>query len=166
VRNPTFTPDVADLYVLRFEATNSSGRFAIGTLNLDSIATQPQIRSIGMAANSVVIHGDSGTPGGTFSVLTATNAAQPLAGWTELPGGIFDGSGRFGFTNGTSPVIPVQVYLRFWMVRSSSSSAHASRSRETTFSPRGFVARVFFHFFRRVCPAASVSRPLGISTNR
>lgn len=110
-RNPTFTPDIADLYVLRFEGTNNSGRFAIGTLNLDSIATQPRIRSIGMATNTLVFYGDGGTPGGTFSVLTATNATLPLAGWTELPGGIFDVSGRFAFTTEASSGVPAQVFL-------------------------------------------------------
>jgi hypothetical protein len=110
-RNPTFTPDVADLYVLRFEGTDPSGRVAIGILNVASVATQPQIRSIGMAANNVVINGDGGTPGEAFSVLTATDASLPLTGWTVLPGGIFDGSGRFGFTNGVSLDAPVQVYL-------------------------------------------------------
>ena len=82
-RNPTFMPDVSDLYVLRFEGTNSSGHVAIGTLNLGSIATQPQIRSLELAANNVVINGDSGTPGGAFSVLTATDAALPLTSWTR-----------------------------------------------------------------------------------
>lgn len=110
-RNPTFTPDVSDLYGLRFEGTDASGRVAIGILNVAGIAPQPQIRSIGVAESNVFINGDGGAPGAPFSVLTATNAALPLAGWTELPGGIFDGSGHFGFTNGVSPGVPVQVFL-------------------------------------------------------
>jgi hypothetical protein len=109
-RNPTFTPDVADLYVLRFEGTNSAGRVAIGLLNVTSTPAQPQISNIGIAANNVVISGNGGTPGEAFSVLKATNAALPIANWTVLPGGIFDSSGRFGYTNGVSPGVPVQFY--------------------------------------------------------
>jgi sugar lactone lactonase YvrE len=109
-RNPTFTPDVADLYVLRFEGIDSSGLVASGFVNVTNTPAQLQIRSISMTANNVILNGDGGTPGETFSVLTTTNPALPLANWTLLPGGIFDSSGHFGFTNGVSPGVPIQVY--------------------------------------------------------
>ena len=110
-RNPTFTPDVPDLYVVRFEGTNSSGRFAIGTLNLDSIATQPQIRSIAMADEQCCHPWRRWHARGNFFSADGYQRRLAVGRWTELPGGIFDGSGRFGFTNGASPGVPVQVYL-------------------------------------------------------
>ena len=37
VRNPTFTPDVADLYVFRLKATNAAGAICIRTLELTAV---------------------------------------------------------------------------------------------------------------------------------
>ncbi len=35
-----------------------------------------------------------GASGGTYSVLTGTNLALPLAGWTVLTNGVFDAGGQ------------------------------------------------------------------------
>jgi hypothetical protein len=43
VRNPTFTPDVADLYVFRLEATNATGAICIGTLAFTAVPGPPGI---------------------------------------------------------------------------------------------------------------------------
>jgi hypothetical protein len=42
IRNPTFTPDVPDLYVFRFQATNASGAFCIRTLSVTA-TTPPRL---------------------------------------------------------------------------------------------------------------------------
>ena len=76
IRNPTFTPDVADLYVIRFQGTNNSGRVAIGTLNLASSGVaDPQITGIGRFGDSVVLRGINGTPGEAYSVLASPSLA-------------------------------------------------------------------------------------------
>jgi hypothetical protein len=36
-------------------------------------------------------------------VLSQTNLAQPLANWTVVGTGTFDGSGNFSFTNAVTP---------------------------------------------------------------
>ena len=41
LRNPTFTPDVADLYVMRLTATNASGQIAIRTLQFAAFDPVP-----------------------------------------------------------------------------------------------------------------------------
>ncbi len=43
VRNPTFTPDVADLYVFRLEATNAAGAICIRTLDFTAVPPPPTI---------------------------------------------------------------------------------------------------------------------------
>ncbi|MGA2866878.1 MAG: immunoglobulin domain-containing protein, partial [Verrucomicrobiota bacterium] len=43
VRNPTFTPDVADLYVFRLEATNAAGAVCIRTLAFTAVPPPPSI---------------------------------------------------------------------------------------------------------------------------
>jgi hypothetical protein len=40
VRNPTFTPDVADLYVFRLKATNAAGAICIRTLELSALPAE------------------------------------------------------------------------------------------------------------------------------
>jgi hypothetical protein len=43
VRNPTFTPDVPDLYVFRLEATNAAGSICIRTLAFTAVPPPPSI---------------------------------------------------------------------------------------------------------------------------
>jgi hypothetical protein len=43
IRNPTFTPDVADLYVFRLCATNAAGAFCIRTLDFTALPAPPSI---------------------------------------------------------------------------------------------------------------------------
>jgi hypothetical protein len=43
VRNPTFAPDVADLYVFRLEATNAAGAICIRTLDFTAVPPPPTI---------------------------------------------------------------------------------------------------------------------------
>jgi sugar lactone lactonase YvrE len=101
--NPTFVPDVADLYVIRFEGTDSSGRLGIGTVELDAgKAGQLIIDYLSVSPTTIILGGAGGNPGGPFSVLLSSNLSLPLSGWTLLPGGAFDASGRFSFTNNSS----------------------------------------------------------------
>jgi hypothetical protein len=43
VRNPTFTPDVADLYVFRLQATNAAGSICIRTLAFTAVLPPPAV---------------------------------------------------------------------------------------------------------------------------
>jgi sugar lactone lactonase YvrE len=109
VRNPIFTPDVADLYVMRFQGADISGRVVVRTLNLvSSGVADPQITGTAALGNSLVLYGTGGTPGEAYSVLASTSITVPLTNWSVLPGGGFDGSGRFVFTNEAS--LPARFY--------------------------------------------------------
>jgi len=103
IRNPTFTPDLVDVYAVRFQGTDSLGRLAIGILELQGVATLgPQIGSIKVFGSDVVLTGSGGTPGVAYSVLISSNVSLPMSSWTTLPGNNFDGNGNFNFTNGVS----------------------------------------------------------------
>jgi sugar lactone lactonase YvrE len=99
LRNPTLTPDVSDVYVVRFQGTNASGQVALGTLKLVSGETVPQIEHIGVSGTVLVLTGSGGVPGSPYSLLTSPDLALPLGTWTALPAGRFDASGGFALTN-------------------------------------------------------------------
>ena len=83
-----------------------------GTLSVVAgSATEPEIGGVTIIGNDIVLSGTGGTPAGGYSVLTHTNVAAPLADWTVLGGGSFNGTGGFSFTNGVSPSVPVRFYL-------------------------------------------------------
>jgi hypothetical protein len=46
VRNPTFTPDVADLFVFRLTTTNADGAIAIRTLAFTAVPPPPVFQSV------------------------------------------------------------------------------------------------------------------------
>ncbi len=58
-----------------------------------------------------IISGGSGGPAnGTFSVLTSTNVAAPVATWTMVQTGSFDASGYFNVTNAITPGMPQRFF--------------------------------------------------------
>ena len=65
IRNPTFTPDVADLYIFQLLATDASGRQSITTVQL---AATPGNQTITLEALSAKTYGDADfDPGATAS---------------------------------------------------------------------------------------------------
>jgi sugar lactone lactonase YvrE len=88
VRNPTFTPDVADLYVFRLEATNAAGAVCIRTLAFaaapvpPSIATPPFTQTAEMGSVALFrVEVTNTVPGATYQwYFNGTNA---LAGATN-----------------------------------------------------------------------------------
>lgn len=71
---------------------------------------QPKIKSIGLVSGNVVLSGTNGTAGLTYSVLTSTNVALPLASWTPLTTNVFGAGGSFGWTNAINPAKPRSFY--------------------------------------------------------
>jgi len=61
--------------------------------------SKPLIRKAALNGNQFSLSGTNGPPGGTYHVLTATNLATPLAGWTAIATNYFDDSGSCSFTN-------------------------------------------------------------------
>ena len=110
LRNPTLTPDVEDLYVIRFKGTNDLGQVAIGTLDVTGgEPAPPRIESIGVFDTQVVLRGTGGRPGGPCSLLSSPSPALPLGQWTVLPAGSFDATGAFAFTNAAG--LSAEFYL-------------------------------------------------------
>ncbi|MCU0786541.1 MAG: hypothetical protein MUF81_21350, partial [Verrucomicrobia bacterium] len=62
-------------------------------------------------AGNLVLSGTNGTPGYTYTVVSATNVTLPMASWTPVATNVFDGSGNFSYTNTISLGTP-QLFLR------------------------------------------------------
>lgn len=64
----------------------------------------PSITRVSLSAGNVIITGTNNVgPGGTYHVLSSTNAAMPLSNWTTLTSGSFDNNGNFSSTNALNP---------------------------------------------------------------
>ncbi len=105
VRNPTFTPDVADLWIFQMRATNASGEIAIRNLEFTAkaslsvppaIVQQPQSQAYTPGDNVTLLVQATGPPplyyqwsfNGT-PLLNQTNATLVLAAMTMSQAGIY-----------------------------------------------------------------------------
>jgi hypothetical protein len=73
-----------------------------GIIKVVAGSSQPVISSTTVSGGNLIFSGTNGTPNASYSVLTATNLVTPLANWTLLSTGNFDGSGAFSVTNAIS----------------------------------------------------------------
>jgi fibronectin-binding autotransporter adhesin len=78
-----------------------------GTLKVVS-SPSPSITGVVKSGNNLVVSGSGGAPNASYSVLTSTNAALPLAQWSPVATNQFDASGNFSFT---SPVAKPQQFF-------------------------------------------------------
>jgi len=63
-----------------------------------------------LSNGNLVLTGAGGTPGGTYSWLTSTNAAAALSTWTTNTTGVFDSTGAFSTTIPTVPGQPAAFF--------------------------------------------------------
>ena len=88
------------------------GGVASGPLNFTVVAPpQPKIGSFKLAGGNVVLNGTNGTAGLTYSVLTSTNVALPVASWTPLATNVFGAGGAFSWTNAINPAQRQSFYI-------------------------------------------------------
>jgi autotransporter-associated beta strand protein len=80
-----------------------------GTLRV--IANLPQFSSVSFSAGGIVFSGSHGSPGGTFSILTSTNAGAPITQWFPVSTNSFDLNGNFRLTNAINPSLSQLYYL-------------------------------------------------------
>jgi hypothetical protein len=73
----------------------------------------PTITAPAVSAGNLVLAGTGGTPGGSYTWLTSTNLAAPLATWATNSTGVFDGTGAF---SNAIPIIASQPG-RFFVLR-------------------------------------------------
>jgi len=83
VRNPTFTPDVADLFIFRLTATNATGAIAIRTLAFTAVPPPPAFQAVQLTQGTLALTWST-EAGATYQLqynsdLTSTN-------WTSLGG--------------------------------------------------------------------------------
>lgn len=76
-------------------------------------ATPPFFRRIELVGTNIVITGTGGVPFRSYTVLTSTNLALPVALWTTIATNTFDGDGNFAFTNVVGP----DELQRFYMLQ-------------------------------------------------
>jgi hypothetical protein len=61
---------------------------------------RPDIEHVTLSAGKFIVGGTNNNgPGGTYSILIASNLFTPLKNWTVLTNGSFDANGNFSFTN-------------------------------------------------------------------
>jgi len=76
---------------------NTSNLALDGTISV-AVPAPLSFSGITTSGNNIVLNAQGGTPGGAVTVLTATNLTLPLAQWTTVTTGNFDGNGNFNFT--------------------------------------------------------------------
>jgi autotransporter-associated beta strand protein len=81
-----------------------------GKLNVVAAPAQPVVNEIILLGSNLVFSGTNGVAGGSFKVLTSTNVAAPLTGWTALATNTFDVNGVFHVTNTILPGTPQKFY--------------------------------------------------------
>ncbi len=84
-----------------------------GTIRVTAVVQEPTIDPPTVAAGNLILQGTGGTPLGSYSWLTSTDVAAPLANWTTNLTGFFDAGGAF------SNAIPVSTSepARFFMLK-------------------------------------------------
>lgn len=84
-----------------------------GQINLVIGASTPSFSSITTSGSDITLNATGGMPGGPVTVLTSTDLALPLASWTTVTTGNFDGSGNFTCTvsGALSSGQPQQFYI-------------------------------------------------------
>jgi hypothetical protein len=89
-----------------------SGYSEIAVFGTPSAAPAPTIMATAVGGN-LVLSGAGGTPGGSYSWLTATDVNAPLANWTTNSTGVFNGSGAF---SDAIPINPAEA-TRFFRLK-------------------------------------------------
>jgi PKD repeat protein len=68
------------------------------------------IGGVALSGGKFVFRGTNGVAGAQYRVLTTTNVAMPLAGWTPVWTNVFAADGSFSYTN-TPGVNPAGFFL-------------------------------------------------------
>jgi autotransporter-associated beta strand protein len=90
---------------------NTNNLAVNGTLAVALGTVKPQVGSLFLAGTNLVLTGGGGAAGYGFSILTSTNLAAPLAGWSLAETGVCDSNGNFTVTNGLSAGNLWQFYV-------------------------------------------------------
>lgn len=70
-----------------------------GIISVMTGQSQPGISGVSISGGNFILSGTNGTANGNYVVLTSTNVALPLAGWTPIATNSYDNTGAFHATN-------------------------------------------------------------------
>ena len=101
-------------YYFTFRATNAvSDLWAASVLSFTTLAARPGITSVTLAGSNLVMNGQNGMAGLTYTTMMSTNVALPLIQWTPVASNVLAVSGNFTIvaTNAVSPSAAQQFYL-------------------------------------------------------
>jgi hypothetical protein len=73
--------------------------------------SQPVITSTVLSGGNLIFRGTNGTASGTYYVVTSTDVATPVNGWTPVSTNTFGPNGAFSVTNAVNPTTPKRFYL-------------------------------------------------------
>jgi hypothetical protein len=73
----------------------------------------PKIEAVSVIGTKLVYAISSGTPGGSYVVLTTTNIALPLTNWSVATNDTFDWLGNSNFTNALNSSTPSSFFKLF-----------------------------------------------------
>jgi hypothetical protein len=84
-----------------------------GSVSVLSLALPPHpvINNVSLTGPNLVLGGTNGLAGAGYYLLSSTNIALPLAGWTHELNGAFDVNGHFIITNAVTPGAPDKFYI-------------------------------------------------------
>ncbi|HWY75406.1 MAG TPA: immunoglobulin domain-containing protein [Verrucomicrobiae bacterium] len=105
-------PLAANVAAVQFNFTSPSGENGWeGYTELQIFGVKPfSVTSTRASGGNLIITGTGGSPGGGYTVLTATNVSTPLAQWTTNSTGSFDGTGSFSNSIPIVPSVPRSFY--------------------------------------------------------
>jgi len=75
-----------------------------------AVINVPTFGTAKVTGGNLILTGTNGTPGASYSVLTSTNVAAPLAIWTTNITGVVDGSGGISNTVPVSASVPARFF--------------------------------------------------------
>lgn len=77
---------------------NTSNLGVNGTIKVTAILPPPTFGTVTPSGSDLILNAINGAIGGPVTVLSSTNVALPLAQWTKVTTGNFDGSGNYSYT--------------------------------------------------------------------
>jgi fibronectin-binding autotransporter adhesin len=98
---------------LHASLTNDPSLSAIALVVTGYTPPPPSFNGVTVSGVDLVLSATGGTPGDPVTVLSSTDLALPLARWTTVTTGNYDGNGDFNYTvtGATSSGLPQQFYI-------------------------------------------------------
>ena len=90
-------------------STNTAGQVRLTVHAAPS--NPPVFDQITISNGILTLSGTGGVANASYYVLSTTNLAMPLTGWTRVATNQFDSGGGFSFTNGVDAAVPGRFYL-------------------------------------------------------